>query len=154
MSYGSCISKWKPWKWVMRDHWGMYASIPIWTHPTKFSTSSKSIESKYILSWNISQLIVTTASILSLLTVFLVAFWIDTNVESSLFKKGLLTYLTNDGVCHWLKLSYLYRTLCPVTFDLICCSDVICESLLFLVFFILGNGRPQYGWMTDIKVFL
>ena len=35
MNYGSSTSSWKPWRWVRFDlilWWGIYTSIPIWTH--------------------------------------------------------------------------------------------------------------------------
>ena len=35
MNYGSSTSSWKPWRWVMLGlilQWGIYTSIPTWTH--------------------------------------------------------------------------------------------------------------------------
>ena len=39
MNYGSSTSIWKPWRWVRLDlilRWGIYTSIPIWTHTQNF----------------------------------------------------------------------------------------------------------------------
>ena len=35
MNYGSSSSSWKPWRWVRLDlilRWGIYTSVPTWTH--------------------------------------------------------------------------------------------------------------------------
>ena len=66
MGYGSSTSSWKPWKWVgldlifsMRDIYINSNLNPL----TKFTSSSRSTKSKYILLWYISQMITKTVPI-------------------------------------------------------------------------------------------
>ena len=66
MSYGSSTRSWKPWRWVrldlmltMRDVYINSVLKPL----TTFASSSRSIEFKDILPWNISQMIAKTIPI-------------------------------------------------------------------------------------------
>ena len=56
MSYGSSISRWKPWIWVRLD-------LIFWYFPRKFTSSSRSTKFKYIFPWIIYQMITKTIPI-------------------------------------------------------------------------------------------
>ena len=63
---GSSASSWKTWKWVMLELILSMRDIHINANLnplTKFTSSSRSIEFKDILSWNISQMITKTIPI-------------------------------------------------------------------------------------------
>ena len=63
MIYGSSKSSWKPWRWVRFDLKFTMKDIYINSNLnplTKFASSSRSIEFKDILPWNISQMITKT----------------------------------------------------------------------------------------------
>ena len=51
------------WELTWYFQWGIYKSIPTWTHSKNFTSSSKSTEFKDILPWNISQIITMTVPI-------------------------------------------------------------------------------------------
>ena len=64
MNYGS--SSWKTWRWVRLDL--IFSMMDIYINSnlnpfTKFTTSGRSTELKYILPWNISQMIMKTIPI-------------------------------------------------------------------------------------------
>ena len=58
MNYGSSTSSWKTWRWVRLDLIITVRDINSNLNPlTKFTSSSRSIQFKDILPWNISQMI-------------------------------------------------------------------------------------------------
>ena len=66
MNEDSCTSGWKPWRWVRLDliftTWDTYTNSNL--NPlSKFTSMSRSTESKVIFIWNISQMITKTIPI-------------------------------------------------------------------------------------------
>ena len=62
INYGSRRSSWKPWRWVRLDLTLMMWDIDINSNlnPLTIFTSSRSTAFKYIITWNISQMISKT----------------------------------------------------------------------------------------------
>ena len=63
MNYGSCTNSWKPWRWVRFNQILTMRYIYITSNLNlliKFTSKSRSTEFKYILPWNISQMIMKT----------------------------------------------------------------------------------------------
>ena len=63
VNYGSCTNSWKPWRWVRFNQ--VLTMRYIYTTSNlnlliKFTSKSRSTEFKYILPWNISQMIMKT----------------------------------------------------------------------------------------------
>ena len=88
MDYGSCISSWKPWRFVrhdliltMRD---IHMNSKLNTH-TKFTSSSKSTEFNNILPWNIYHMIrkslpISTRTLINYAMKWGIPMWIWWNV--------------------------------------------------------------------------
>ena len=98
-----CWYKWKNWfLWFMAAvqagknlggltqylWWGMYTSIPNWTHPQNSLAAAKALEFKDILPWNIFEMIMKTAPIsTSIVTSYAVnwgiSFWVCWKVNGN-----------------------------------------------------------------------
>ena len=66
MNYGSSTSSWKPWRWRMLDMILMMRDIYINSRLnsfTEFTSNNRSTDSKDILPWSISQIIIETIPI-------------------------------------------------------------------------------------------